>query len=267
MTVEPMPVEVIPVAVVQAPAAPVVIPMSTRGIEPLVVLSTAVPRQPPLVVRMASGVINLVVDGTLLAVGTALGAQIGLRVNAYRSPSPLPHNLAALLDNPVRLAYRKPDDLVGVAGVMAGMTVLEVGCGTGLFTAEMARAVGPDGRIHAVDMQLPMLERTRTRLDEAALGDRCTLHQAGAYALPLESQSVDIALLAATLGEVPDKLHALLELFRVVKPGGRLVISEELPHPAYLMAGNVRRLAEDAGFVFSTRTGSPFCYAVIFARP
>lgn len=248
-------------------ARPVVLPAAARTAEPAPLQRLDVEPRPSLLVRVATGVVNLALDGTILTVGAAVGSQVGLRMTARRRPGPLPHQMANLLDNPLRLAYRKPDDLLGMVGFVAGMSVLDLGCGTGLYTEEMARVVGATGFVHAVDVQPAMLARTDARLEAAGLRDRCLLHHAGAYTLPLEDQTIDIALVVATLGEIPDRLHALLELYRVVKSGGRIAISEELPHPGYLTAGGVRRLAEDAGFVLAARTGTPFCYTSVFTRP
>lgn len=199
--------------------------------------------------------------------GAIIGSQTTLRVNAQANPHPMPHQLAGLLDHPLRLRYRNPAETLGLFGFAAGMTVLDLGCGTGVFTEEMARMVGPTGTVHGVDMQTHLLEEARARLLEAGFADRCVLHHSGAYSLPIEDASVDLAVLIATLGEIPDKVHALLELHRIVKPGGRLAVSEELLHPAYMASGAVRSLAQEAGFSFAGKTGNPFCYHMIFVRP
>ncbi|MEZ4584485.1 MAG: methyltransferase domain-containing protein [Caldilineaceae bacterium] len=68
--------------------------------------------------------------------------------------------IAPLLDHGLRLRYRDPLETLGLFGIAPGMTVLDLGCGTGLFTAAMARMVGPTGTVHAVDVQQPMLDAT-----------------------------------------------------------------------------------------------------------
>ncbi len=232
---------------------PLVIPVETA----------LVPAAPGVVARIGDGLAK----GLLLSAGAAVGAQIAMRVDAQLQPHPMPHQMAALLDNPLRLRYRNVSDALGLYGIEAGMTTLDLGCGTGLFSEELAHMVGPTGIVHGVDIQSPMVEATRTRMIEAGLADRGTLHHAGAYSLPLEDGSVDVAILIATLGEIPDRLHALLELQRVIRPGGRLAISEEMPHPAYMTARAVRRFAAEAGFVLNGKTGNPFCYHMVFTRP
>jgi SAM-dependent methyltransferase len=222
---------------------------------------------PSLLARAAIALGSLLANGALMGIGSVVGAQATLRINAHREPHPLPHQMATLLDHPLRLRYRNPGETLGLFGLTAGMTVLDLGCGTGLFAEEAARMVGPTGRVHAVDIQAPMLDAARARIAAAGFSDRVLFHHAGAYALPLENLSVDVALLVALLGEVPDRLHALLEVYRVLKPGGRLAVGEELPHPAYVGPRTLRSLAEEAGFTFVARTGGPLAYNAVFVRP
>ena len=187
-----------------------------------------------------------------------------MRVACHQAPRPMPHQFAKSLDHPLRMAYREPAEQLGLYGIMAGMTALDLGCGTGTFTVDMARMVGPDGTIHAIDIQEPLLERTRSRLLEQGLLDRVRLHHAGANALPLPDNSVDVAVVIAMLAEAPDRHGALLELRRVLKPEGRLAVSEEMPDPAYVFSGAIRTWAEDAGFALMAKNGTPFCYNLIF---
>jgi SAM-dependent methyltransferase len=221
---------------------------------------------------LAPGTLDRAVDAVTASVGTALaagasllvGSQVALRAGVWMQPRPMPHRQAALLEHPWRLRYRDPATLLGQIGVLAGMRVADLGCGTGLFTAEMARRVGDAGQVHAVDMQAEMLALARQRVERAGVGKRVRFYHSGLHALPLPDASVDVALLAAVLGEVPARLLALDEIRRVLKPGARLAISEELPDPAYVPAPLVRRWAEVAGFRFGALTGTPFCYTMLF---
>jgi ubiquinone/menaquinone biosynthesis C-methylase UbiE len=149
-------------------------------------------------------------------------------------------------------------------GLFGGMTVLDLGCGTGLFTEEMARMVGSEGTIHAVDLQPRLLAAARRRLERVGLAQQVDFHAVGAYGLPLRDSSVDVAVLIAVLGEIPDRGRALAEVRRVLKPGARLAVSEELPDPAYVPAYLVRKWGEAAGFGYGGKSGSPFCYSTIF---
>lgn len=66
------------------------------------------------------------------------------------------------------------------------------------------------------------------------------------------------------LGEIPDRLVALGELRRVLKPGGRLSVTEVLPDPDYLLRTEVINMAQRAGFELEEQRGSFFCYTLNF---
>lgn len=210
------------------------------------------------------GVTNFLSNSIAASAGSLLASQASLRIACHRQPRPMPHQFAAALDHPLRLRYRDVSETLGLYGFVGGMTVLDLGCGTGTFTIEMARMVGDDGIVHAVDIQQPLLDELQDRALDAEVADRIRVHNCGAYNLPFDDNSCDLAILIATLSQIPDKLSTLLELRRVLMPGARLVISEELPDPAYAPARTVRNWAEAAGFVLAGKTGSFFCYNMVF---
>jgi ubiquinone/menaquinone biosynthesis C-methylase UbiE len=213
-----------------------------------------------------SFLLNFVAHTLASGIGAATGLQATLRATQNLRPYPLPRQFAGMLDLPLRRQYLDPGEVLGMYGVNGGMTLLDIGCGTGLFTVEMARMLGDSGQVHAVDVQPSMIERTRARASDAGVTHMVQLHHGGVYDLPFADDTIDLAVLISTLGEVPDKPAALSELRRVLKPGARLGISEELMFTTYQMAGSARRWAEDAGFRFLAKTGSPVCYHIIFAN-
>ncbi|MBI3957325.1 MAG: methyltransferase domain-containing protein [Chloroflexi bacterium] len=198
--------------------------------------------------------------------GLLTGTQIGLRAVWQRAPRPHPRVLAGILEHPLRLKYRDPAQTLGPYGLAEGTRVLDLGCGTGLFTGEMARQVGASGVVHAVDIQAALLDRARQRVDDAGLAARVRFHHSGAYRLPLADESVDIAILIATFSEIPNSLLLLEELRRVLKPGGRIGISEEIPHPGYLPAPVVRTRLREAGFRYGGQQGNGFCYSLLYFK-
>ena len=206
----------------------------------------------------------LLTNSLLLGLGTVIGNQVSQRLAYHRSPHPMPHQFADMLDHPWRLRYRDPFDTVSIMGIAAGMTVMDLGCGTGTFTVEMARMVGPEGAVHAVDLQRALLRRAEARFKEAQVVTPVSFHHCGAYQLPFETSSIDLAILIATLSQIPEKGRALVELRRVLKPGARVAISEELPDPAYIPPQISRQWAEQGGFLFAGQSGSLFCYTQLF---
>ena len=203
-------------------------------------------------------------NSLFFTLGALVGSQVKLRFDQYQQPYPMPHQWAGLLDHPWRLRYRKPAETVDAFGIMPNMTVIDLGCGTGAFTVELAQRVGADGRVHAVELQAAFLQQARQRVQSAGLQNRVHFHHCGAYALPLETSSVDLAIVIATLSQIPNKLVALSELRRVLKPGARLAISEELLDPAYAPPPLVRRWLTAAGYRYVGQSGTPFCYNQLY---
>jgi ubiquinone/menaquinone biosynthesis C-methylase UbiE len=209
-------------------------------------------------------VLRFLTNSLALSLGAIVGNQISLRVACHTQPRPMPHQVAVMLDHPWRLRYRQPSEEVGLYGVGVGLQTLDLGCGSGLYTLALAQRVGDAGLVHAVDLQQPLVDQARARVDAAGLSERVRFYCNGAYHLPLADASIDLALLIATLPQIPNKLLALSEVGRVLKPGGRLVISEELPDPAYAPPFVTCQWAEAAGFRLGGQQGSWFCYHQIW---
>lgn len=102
-----------------------------------------------------------------------------------------------------------------------GEEVLDVGCGPGFLTDEMAVEVGPLGRVQAIDRSEDMLARARRR---CAQRPRAAFHHGEANELPFPDSSFDAAAVVQVYEFVSDVGRALGELHRVLRPGGRAVI-------------------------------------------
>lgn len=211
-------------------------------------------------------ILDALANMAFTALGVATGFKLTLRAQANLQPHPLPRQFAPLLEHPMRLEYLDPPRLLDAAGVGAGMSVLDLGCGTGLFARTAAHMVGATGRVHAVDLQAAMLAATTARAEFEGVLDRIELHHAGAYQLPLPDDAVDVALVVATLGEIPDKSAALDELRRVLKPGARLAVADEWLNPALMWASHAQRCAEEAGFRRLHRTHTLAGYHILLVN-
>jgi demethylmenaquinone methyltransferase/2-methoxy-6-polyprenyl-1,4-benzoquinol methylase len=111
------------------------------------------------------------------------------------------------------------------AGLGPGMAAIDVACGSGALTRELARRVGPEGRVVGVDAATRMLARAGAHRQDASAAVPTWL-EAEADALPLPDATMDAATIAFGLRNVPDYGAALRELVRVTRPGGRVVILE-----------------------------------------
>jgi len=117
-----------------------------------------------------------------------------------------------------------------------GETVMDIGCGAGFDTLLAARQVGAGGRVIAVDMTEAMLEKTRA--GARALGlTNVEVRKGYAEELPWESASIDVVISNGVINLCPDKIAVVEEVYRVLKPGGRLqiadiVVDREVPQDA-----------------------------------
>jgi arsenite methyltransferase len=112
-----------------------------------------------------------------------------------------------------------------------GEHVVDVGCGAGIDSLIAARMVGPDGQVIGVDMTPAMLEKARRNALESGFGN-VTFREGYGEALPVESDWADVVISNGVLNLFPDKLTALQEMARVLKPGGRLQIGDILVQKA-----------------------------------
>lgn len=139
--------------------------------------------------------------------------------------------LGYLLASPVRRLWQNPKKILRPY-VSSGMTVLEPGCGMGFFTLDLARLVGDEGKVVAVDIQPRMLEGLKRRAKRAHLGDRIETRLADAGRLPAQdlADQVDFALAFWVVHELPDIGRFFAELRQVLKTGGKALLTEPKGH-------------------------------------
>lgn len=200
------------------------------------------------------------------AAGAVLLAAVVLLVSQRRRPIPLPPFLTFLLENPVTERFVGEGLLLERLRLAPGMRVLDAGCGPGRLTIPLAKAVGPGGRVVALDGQRAMLEKLEARLDAEGLTNVRTLG-GGLGEGALDEGGFDRVVLVMVIGEVRDRASALRELHAALGPGGILSVTEAFGDPDYRLPLTVRREAEAAGFRLVERFGGFLVYTMNFEKP
>jgi len=145
---------------------------------------------------------------------------------------PAPHVFNASMGARLEKLYASPQIVAqrrrfrALLEVRPGESGVDVGCGVGHLTCELAEDVGAEGRMTGVDASADMLAGAAARVHARRLDDRVALREGDAIALGLPSASADFVVAVQTYSYVPDIAAAIAEAARVLRPGGRLGVLE-----------------------------------------
>jgi predicted methyltransferase len=216
----------------------------------------------------------------LLSVLVSGVAGIGARENPSQSPPRNPRLFApqdlGLLEPPDREAWQKPDQVMDALHVAEGTTVADVGAGGGWFTVRLARRVGPNGRVYAVDVQRLMIQAIERRVQREGLSNVVTpvLSEPEDPGLPANART-DAVLMVDAFHEMANPVLMLRNVARTLSPHGRIGIidyregeggpgppPEERVPPAVVVAQ-----ASTAGLkILEQHTFLPYQYFLIFGK-
>lgn len=205
---------------------------------------------------------------SVLLLTPAVLSALGLwwRWASRRHQLPCPARLAWLLDNPLTEAIAGTQATLDRIGLQPGEYVLDAGSGPERLAVPAARRVGPAGHVVALDLQPSMLARLQARVVAAGAGNVSLRQGDIARDTSLPPVTFDRAWLVTVLGEIPDRETALRNLWRVLKPGGTLSVTEIFPDPHYQSRRTVLRLCRQAGFTPTRYYGSPLAFTQNFVK-
>jgi predicted methyltransferase len=161
------------------------------------------------------------------------------------------------LERPDREAREQPERVLDLLGVTAGMTVADVGAGTGYFTVRIAKRVGPDGAVIATDVQPEMVTMLEDRVAKDQLAN-VRVVRAGEHAANLPAACCDLVLMVDVYHELADPPGVMAGVRAALRAGGRLALVEyrgedpDVPiKPEHKMTlARIRDELEPLGFAF-----------------
>lgn len=164
-----------------------------------------------------------------------------------------PQNLAKL-DSPERRKMLPPEEVIDRAGFKAGDIVADIGSGIGYFAIPIARAVGNSGRVYGLDISDEMIAEAKSRAEQAGIKN-IEFRKSGENQLPLLDSSVDVVFLANVIHEANEIELFTRELYRVIKPGGALIVVEWRKEPTPMGPPMEHRISVDEVKNLITGTG------------
>ncbi len=168
------------------------------------------------------------------------------------------------IDNPLRRLVHNPRKILAWH-VLPGMTVMDIGCGMGLFSIAAAKIVGEHGLVIAIDLQQKMLDVLQRRATAAGVAKRIRLHKCEADRLGVEIQ-VDFALALMMVHEVPDQRRLLGEIRKCLKASSSFLVAEPKIHVPGKDFAKTVELAVSVGLKVVEEPRMRWCHAVVLAR-
>jgi len=171
---------------------------------------------------------------------------------------------AGALDVSLRKLFQNPRKIVAPY-LQEGMTAFDLGCGPGFFTLEMAKIVGPSGKVVAVDLQDGMLEIVKKKIESTNLQNIIELHKCKSDKIGL-SKAADFILIFYMLHEVPDKSAFLHEVYSIVKSNGQVLIVEPRFHVTKSDFDDSEKIMKNIGFEIIKKPKVFFSRSVLLKR-
>ena len=143
--------------------------------------------------------------------------------------------------------------------------VLDLGCGYGRFSIEISKNLGFYGKVFSLDISYDALNRLKNKIEEKNIKN-IELHRADIEKLPFPDNYFDAAFLNLTLGQIPNKLKAVSEIYRVLKKDGHLYVSDMFVESHYCSQSTVLSYTTSVGFKPVSEKGNLFTYVIALKK-
>jgi ubiquinone/menaquinone biosynthesis C-methylase UbiE len=180
-----------------------------------------------------------------------------------KRPYVCPAEFSGSLDNFFRKMVHNPRKILEPL-IRKNATVLDLGCGPGYFTSELARLVGEEGRVIAADLQQAMLEKTIRKIKGTDLERIVEIHKCLNDTIGIVKK-VDFVLAFWMVHEVPDQHRLFVELKSILNNDGRIFIVEPKIHVKERSFSKMITYAESAGFEIINKPKVSLSRAVILS--
>jgi SAM-dependent methyltransferase len=135
--------------------------------------------------------------------------------------------ILSLMPESVQAAYCGVGNPFSLGAIDPGMAVIDIGCGAGVDRLFAGLMVGAEGKAVGIDMTPEMIDRANLNLNKMKLRN-VSFYQASAEQLDFPPESFDVAISNGALNLVVNKERALAEIYKVLKPGGRLMVADQV---------------------------------------
>jgi len=171
------------------------------------------------------------------------------------------------LAKPIRYLFETPRRLLR-GYVQQGMTVLDVGCGSGYYSLGMARSVGATGRVVSVDTQADAIAALKKKAEEAGLAGRIETRVSGERDLGVSDLGgrVDFALAVYVVHHAADVAALMRDVHGALKPGGKFLVVEPRHHASAAEREATEAAGRGAGFTVADHPRLKRDWAVVFVK-
>lgn len=132
--------------------------------------------------------------------------------------------------------------MVSLAEIKPSDSVLDIGTGTGVVALQAVKKIGVGGKVHGIDLSEGMLATAKAKAEKLGLAEKVEFSRMDAEKLEFADESFDAVVSLFALLHFPNPLTALKEIYRVMKPNGRLVVAVGSSPPLFSVSGLTHRL-------------------------